>query len=58
MLGAFFQKNTFIKDQITKSATDPEVMQNLFRNMRLMEMAKKQTVFNYGDQGELFYFII
>ena len=57
-LGSFFKNNTFIKNEIARNAKDPEVMQALFRNMRLEEMTKKQTVFNYGDRGELFYIII
>jgi CRP-like cAMP-binding protein len=41
-----------------RNAKDPEVMQSLFRNMRLEEWPKKHTVFSYGDRGELFYIII
>ena len=54
----YFKSNTFIKTEMQRNAKDPEVMQSLFRNMRLEEWPKQHTVFNYGDRGELFYIII
>ena len=57
-LANFFKNNTFIRNENARNAKDPEVMLSLFRNMRLEEMPRNQTVFKYGDRGELFYIII
>jgi hypothetical protein len=54
----YFRNNNFIKNEISRNSKDPEVIQNLFRNMLLEEFPKKHTVFNYGDRGQLFYIVI
>ena len=33
-------------------------MSNLFRNLLYLELEEKETVFKYGEVGELFYIII
>lgn len=54
----YFKNNTFIKTETQRNMKDPDVIQSLFRNMRLEEWPKQHKVFSYGDRGELFYIII
>ena len=55
-LMAYFANNTFLKDKQQK--LDKSAVQYLFRHLFFLDIEKNENVFNYGDEGDLFYIII
>ena len=55
-LGHFFEGNRFFKQQ--KQLFEEKTIQYLLRNLRFSEYRSGEKVFDYGDEGELFYIIM
>ena len=55
-LMAYFANNTFLQDKQKK--LDKSSVQYLFRHLFFLEIDRNENVFNYGDEGDLFYIII
>jgi len=52
-----FETNAFLVRQATE-LRDPVSVQSLFTHLRLAEYKAGETVFRFGDRGQLFYIII
>lgn len=56
LLSTIFANNKFFKSQ--KEQFEEKTINYLYRNLHLLKFKENQTVFDYGDVGELFYIII
>lgn len=56
MLRRFFDSNKFFKEQAQQF--EEKTILYLFRNLRYAEYHAMETVFHFGDEGEIFYIIM
>ena len=55
-LAEFFYHNSFFQKQA--EILEEQTFLSIFKNLALHEVGKGENVFNYGDEGNLFYIII
>lgn len=55
-LTRFFEGNRFFRQQ--SEMFEEKTIQYLYRNLRFCELKPRQQVFQYGDEGELFYIVM
>jgi len=56
-LEEYFKNNPFFEREAAR-ARDNQTIQNLFTHLKVLEYQKGDTVFKFGDRGQLFYIII